>query len=105
MSKIETAAHREEKVRDLSRKIGKHCASYYERLTDKQRTVLMEKLDELDRALNDFREYDRPWDSQLIKVAHNIGGVRVHGLALSTFESVMDHAREVFTFLVLPDDV
>jgi hypothetical protein len=102
--KRDAPADREEKVRNLARKIGKHCSEYYNRLNDGQREVLFKKLDALDGALNAYRAYDTPWDSQLIKVAQKIGGQLVHGQAISTFDSVMDHARGVFTFLVLPDD-
>lgn len=102
MSKIETAAQREEKVRHLSRRITSLCATFYENATEEKKEKLWTLLDDLENAMISYRKYDVPWDSQLIDTIEQIDGIRFKTQTISTFESVMDKLRDVFVFITTP---
>lgn len=99
MGKIETASQREEKVRELSRRIGDICGKFYDTATDDQKKKLWLMLEDLENALIAYRKYDVPWDSKLIDVVENIQGRKFIAKGFSTDNSVMDKARELFAFV------
>lgn len=98
VNELETAAEREAKIRDLLLKVNVHCIAFYDQAPPEQRRF-WELMDALDAALIAYRRYELPWDSQLIDVVESIGPVKVKAKAFSTFESVMDRARDLFAFV------
>lgn len=105
MAKIETAAQREENVKVLSRRITELCSGFYDRAMPEQKEALYNKLDDLEAMMIAYRRYDAPWDSRLIDVVATLPlgegnqNVKVKSKAFSTFDSVMDHARNLFSFV------
>lgn len=99
MGKIETASQREEKVRELSRRIGDICGKFYDKATEEQKTKLWIMLDDLENAMIAYRKYDTPWDSKLIDVVGKIEGIKFKTKGFSTDNSVMDKARELFAYV------
>jgi hypothetical protein len=94
MKNVKTASQREEQIKEISRRITKLCAEWYEKVKPEQQVELMAMLDDLENALVAYRSHDIPWDSVLIEVVEKIGERQVKAKAFSTFESVMDKARD-----------
>lgn len=99
MTKHEAPANMEHKVRDLARKITAHCSKFYDKATPEQKEEMFKMLEDLENAMVAYRQYSLPWDSVLIDVVEKIGDRQVKAKAFSTFESVMDKARDVFAFI------
>jgi hypothetical protein len=97
--KIETAAKREQKIKELSRRITGLCVAFYDKATEEQKAELMRLLDQLEAAMIAYRQHEMAWDGQLIDVTIKIGDTKVKTHDFSTWDSVMDKARDVFIFV------
>lgn len=113
MPKIETAYQRKDKVRKVFDDLFPHCTSFYEKATDEQKEKLNAMLADLQEATDVYRKHEMAWDGQLIDVVKQVvgkrkrkdqdkwqDGVKYRTQEISTFDSVMDRARDIFVFVV-----
>lgn len=112
MAKMETASQREAKIRELAKKITEHCAAVYEKSGDEKKEKMFAMLEDLEQAMIAYRNHECVWDSMLIEIPLRYDGksrksdqepwtdgIWVKTKAISTFDSVMDKARDVFAFV------
>lgn len=99
MKQHESPVEREHNVRTLARRITGLCSAFYETATDEQKEQLWILLDDFENTLSAYRKYDQVWDGKLIDIVVDIQGIKVKSKGFSTFDSVMDKARNVFEFI------
>lgn len=97
----EAPANMETKCIELSRRITSLVVYRINGLSFESKQELAELLDKYENALDRYRKYEIPWDSQIIEGVEKVDNVRVKVKQISTFDSVMDHARNLFCFLSL----
>lgn len=97
--RVETAAERERNIRRLTERMGSICAKFYDYATPQKQEMLFALLDEFDAALIRYRNFEEPWDSVLITLRGHTQGVEYPIQAISTFDTPMDKARDIFGFI------
>lgn len=106
MDSPEAPANMERKVKELMRRITTLASEFYEKATPEQKEKLWVMLDDLDDTMVAYRTYEIVWDSKLIDVVGRIPAssgnkeVKFKTQEISTFESVMDKARDIYCFMV-----
>lgn len=99
----EAPANMEEKISALSKRVTDITAPWYEKATPESQSKLMGLIAELEQRMIAYRAYEIPWDSKLIETVGSIEGVKFKTQEISTFDSVMDKAREIFLLVSLPE--
>lgn len=102
--RIETAAQRFKKIRELTSRATALIAPWDESATPDLRKILFAMLDDFDDALIRYRNFEEPWDSQLIDVIQKIGDISCIVKTISTFDTPMDKVREIYAFVALNDN-
>lgn len=91
--------NRFEKATILANQMSAHILKWYDgNPQEKHKFFLL--YDAFADALERYLKIDVPWDSRLISVVGAVQNVRFKTTAISTDDSVMDRARELYVFIV-----
>lgn len=96
-NKIEPPSIRQSKIKRVARKLVELARAHYDVMSAEQKETVFTKMDLFDERCEKYMKYEIPWDSELSEQVIRVNDRDVKATLLTTHESVMDAARDVFT--------